>query len=116
MCCWAPLPIINQLLQKISFALQQRRHDTNTNDYNNQLRMVDAVFQEDAISMNCINTYHCNKFYPFTRGQLQYYDPDLFDGIQNLWREIAQLGDPYASVRLKNRILRSRCCTPSPCL
>ena len=115
-CCRAPLPIIHQLVRKVSFALQQRRHDTNTNGYNNQLRMVDAVFQEDAISMNCINTYHCNKFYPFTRGQLQYYDPDLFDGIQNIWREIARLGDTSASVRLKNRILRSRCCTPSPCL
>ncbi|MGK3748906.1 MAG: hypothetical protein ACI8RD_001198 [Bacillariaceae sp.] len=113
-CCWAPLPIINQLVQKIWFALQQRlRNDTNTDDYNNQLRMVDLVFQEDAISMNCINNYHCNKFYPFTRGQLQYYDPDLFCGIQKLWREISLLDGPYASMRLKNRILRSRFCPPS---
>ena len=37
---------------------------------------------------------HCNKFYPFTSGQLRHYDPELFDAIDGFWREIAAWEDP----------------------
>lgn len=64
-----------------------------------KVRMVDPVFQEAAMSRNCINVPHCNKFYPFTRGQLQHYDKDLFRGVQALWREISMWDDPKANSR-----------------
>jgi len=100
------LPIINQLVKKMSIVLRRQQRAT----HNNHLRMVDPVFQEDAMSRNCIQNYHCNKFYPFTRGQLKYYDPDLFCDIRNLWKEISMGEDPYGSIRTKNRLRRSRCC------
>ena len=40
-------------------------------------------------------TPHCNKFYPFTSGQFQYYDPMLFLEIQALWCDVAAWEDPH---------------------
>jgi len=37
---------------------------------------------------------HCNKFYPFTRSQLQLHDPGTFKEIDALWKEIANWDDP----------------------
>ena len=42
---------------------------------------------------------HCNKFYPFTRGQLRHYDPHVFDTIDGFWREISQWEDTMESKR-----------------
>jgi hypothetical protein len=36
----------------------------------------------------------CNKFYPFTRGQLQHHDMETYRVINELWREIEQWDDP----------------------
>ena len=36
---------------------------------------------------------HCNKFYPFTRGQFQHMDPYQFEVFQKLWLEIANWQD-----------------------
>ena len=36
---------------------------------------------------------HCNKFYPFTRGQLSEYDPDLFEAMKYLWQTIEEWDD-----------------------
>jgi hypothetical protein len=38
---------------------------------------------------------HCNKFYPFTKGQLRSFDPNSYKAIDSLWRQIAQWDDPY---------------------
>jgi hypothetical protein len=59
-----------------------------------KVRMVDPIFAEAAISRCCANIDHCNKFYPFTRGQLQHYDPELFRGIRDVWRGISMWDDP----------------------
>ena len=115
LCCWAPLPLMNQLVRKIGLILQrQPATKSNNNDPDNNhsqllLRMVDPVFQEEAMSRNCANVHHCNKFYPFTRGQLRHHDPDLFSDIRNLWREVSMWEDPLASMRTKKR-LRCRSC------
>ena len=37
---------------------------------------------------------HCNKFYPFTSGQLKYHDPSTFCVIEKLWKEVAEWADP----------------------
>lgn len=36
---------------------------------------------------------HCNKFYPFTKGQLQKHDPELYADFENLWKQIATWQD-----------------------
>ena len=36
---------------------------------------------------------HCNKFYPFTRGQFQFHDPELCDVFAELWKEIEDWND-----------------------
>eukprot|EP00980_Cylindrotheca_fusiformis_P011281 scaffold2597_cov116-Cylindrotheca_fusiformis.AAC.9 len=79
--------------------LYYRRHPTPI------LKHVNPIFQESAISTNCRGVAHCNKFYPFTRGQLRYHDPDLFCAMQGLWREIARWKDPEAEAK-------SRCSLP----
>lgn len=38
---------------------------------------------------------HCNKFYPFTNGQLKHYDHETYCAIDSLWKEIAQWEDPH---------------------
>eukprot|EP00553_Chaetoceros_curvisetus_P000916 CAMPEP_0204629780 /NCGR_PEP_ID=MMETSP0717-20131115/18902_1 /ASSEMBLY_ACC=CAM_ASM_000666 /TAXON_ID=230516 /ORGANISM="Chaetoceros curvisetus" /LENGTH=119 /DNA_ID=CAMNT_0051646821 /DNA_START=1 /DNA_END=360 /DNA_ORIENTATION=+ len=38
---------------------------------------------------------HCNKFFPFTHGQLQSFDPETYSVFQELWAEIAQWEDPH---------------------
>jgi len=40
---------------------------------------------------------HCNKFYPFTRGQLQYYDSATFAAMDRIWTVIATWEDPSES-------------------
>jgi hypothetical protein len=59
-----------------------------------KLRIVDPLWQEQAIGRSCLDVVHCNKFYPFTRGQLKHHDPELFHAIQKLWREIVMYEDP----------------------
>lgn len=36
---------------------------------------------------------HCNKFFPFTRGQLMLYDTVLFNIMDDLWMEISVWND-----------------------
>lgn len=69
------------------------------------LKHVNPIFQERAISTSCRSIVHCNKFYPFTRGQLKHHDPDLFRAMQGLWREIACWKDAEADAK-------SRCALP----
>lgn len=59
-----------------------------------KLRMLDPIWQEAAIGRGCRDITHCNKFYPFTRGQLKYHDPALYIAMRNLWNEIAMYDDP----------------------
>jgi hypothetical protein len=54
---------------------------------------------------------HCNKFYPFTKGQLKHYDPDTFQVMETLWNEIAHWKDPFARVTICG--IRS-CFLPAP--
>jgi len=38
---------------------------------------------------------HCNKFYPFTGGQLRSFDPTTYEAVDSLWREITEWNDTY---------------------
>lgn len=42
---------------------------------------------------------HCNKFYPFTRGQLYVHHPSTFMALQDIWDEIAKWEDPLKPKR-----------------
>lgn len=59
-----------------------------------RIRIVDPLWQEAAIGRGCRDVMHCNKFYPFTRGQLRHYDPVLFSALRDLWNEINMYDDP----------------------
>lgn len=59
-----------------------------------RVRMIDPVWQKKALIQGCRNVRHCNKFYPFTAGQLKHYDPVLYKAMSNLWNEIAMYDDP----------------------
>mmetsp|Transcript_24812 Transcript_24812/g.58881 ORF Transcript_24812/g.58881 Transcript_24812/m.58881 type:complete len:87 (-) Transcript_24812:143-403(-) len=56
--------------------------------------MIDISFQDTAVRQNCANVKHCNKFYPFTRGQLRFYDKELHDSMQSIWKTISSWDDP----------------------
>lgn len=45
--------------------------------------------------MNKVRMPHCNKFYPFTRGQLRYYDAETCALFEQLWSEISDWDDPF---------------------
>lgn len=40
---------------------------------------------------------HCNKFYPFTRGQLRHYDAETCSVFDELWSEISGWDDPFTA-------------------
>mmetsp|Transcript_24039 Transcript_24039/g.51113 ORF Transcript_24039/g.51113 Transcript_24039/m.51113 type:complete len:552 (+) Transcript_24039:132-1787(+) len=111
-CCWAPIPFVHQLIRKISSGFSNESNNNNNNNESERhklsqlLRMIDPVFRERATSRNCAKVYHCNKFYPFTRGQLKLHDPEVYEGIRGLWGEVAMWDDPFLSVRSKERIRR----------
>jgi len=44
---------------------------------------------------------HCNKFFPFTHGQLKEYDPVTFAALQHLWADIADWEDPLCPTPAK---------------
>ena len=58
-----------------------------------KIRLVDPVFQETALARSCKDVVHCNKFYPFTKGQLRYHDPATYKAMHSLWREITRWND-----------------------
>jgi hypothetical protein len=70
-----------------------------------KLRMVHPILQEHAIARSCIDTKHCNKFYPFTRGQLKHHDPDGYAAMQKLYMEIV-LWDDLEDTRQACRSLK----------
>ena len=124
--CWAPFSLrMNQFARKIGFVFQRGasfllavgkfgNNDSDGDDhYDNQqlLRMIEPVFREEAMSNNCSTIDHCNKFYPFTRGQLRHHDPDLLDAMIGLWNEVAEWEDPWASMRTKKRLQRRQSCS-----
>lgn len=51
---------------------------------------------------------HCNKFYPFTKGQLEKHDPDLFAVYTDLWTQIEAWHDEAG----EKSCLRLRSCWP----
>ena len=59
-----------------------------------KIRMIDPEWQQAALGRGCRDVKHCNKFYPFTAGQLKHHDPALFREIHNLWNEISMYDDP----------------------
>jgi len=44
---------------------------------------------------------HCNKFFPFTHGQLKEYDPVTFAALEQIWAEIADWEDPLSPTPVK---------------
>lgn len=71
---------INRILKNASATLRREHHRANQ-----QLYRVPSVGFKSP---------HCNKFYPFTRGQLRFYDKSTFDAMQNLWEKIEAWEDP----------------------
>jgi len=59
-----------------------------------KIRMIDPEWQQAALGRGCRDVKHCNKFYPFTAGQLKHHDPALFREIHKLWNEISMYDDP----------------------
>lgn len=58
-----------------------------------KLRIVNPILQEYALARSCLDVDPCNKFYPFTKGQLKNSDPGVFCALSELWGEIAMWDD-----------------------
>lgn len=100
------LPFLKKFINEIVVPCSRYKRDTKRINY---ARMMNPFFRENAMRRN--NNMHVNKFYPFTRGQLKYYDRKLYTDIQNLWNEISSWDDPYGSVQTKNKtVMRRHCC------
>ena len=75
--------------------------------YEPKQQLVDTDFQEKALARSCRGISHCNKFYPFTSGQLEHYDPYLYNAMTEIWKQIARWQDEEAVNGLIHRILVS---------
>ena len=111
--CWALFPPLTRFLKHIQGKLPTlliANHLNNEHEKDPQLaqwqRLTDLVFRETAAIHNCATIGHCNKFYPFTRGQLKQHDPELFHELSSLWREISLWEDPFVSIRTKKKLSR----------
>jgi hypothetical protein len=69
------------------------------NNNNNNNKKTVAAEQQQQLLLN--NRNHrpssyppCNKFFPFTRGQLRHHDIETYRVIQELWCDIEQWDDP----------------------
>jgi len=106
--CWAPFPPLERFVRNLQRQLKSmddsREEDVQLAQWK---RLIDPFFQERAASRNCATIGHCNKFYPFTRGQLKRHDQELFEELRNVWREISMWEDPYASLRTKKKMEQS---------
>ena len=49
-----------------------------------------------------VDVPHCNKFFPFTRGQLKNYDHETFRVMKCVWEDIALWRDDYVNVNMKS--------------
>ena len=65
------------------------------------LKSFHAIFHEDKLP-------HCNKFYPFTCGQLRNHDPTVYAVVDSLWEEIAKWEDPLLGTKFD--VSTSTCC------
>ena len=110
--CWTLFPPLARFVKNLQQKLSKSDEDTDPKLVQWQ-RLADSVFRERALNRNCANTGHCNKFYPFTRGQLKQHDPELLRELAALWREIAMWEDPFASIRTRQKLERS-CLRLSP--
>ena len=106
-CSWfwfLPQPITSSFSSSSSTPLLTRRQHHqgarraspgSSSSVPNYPRIIDPIFQETALYRNCFGVKHCNKFYPFTRGQLKYHDRATYDVMEKLWTEdIANWEDP----------------------
>jgi hypothetical protein len=60
------------------------------------------LFRKPNISIRMQTFRHCNKFYPFTRGQLRHHDPVLYEAFHNIWKDIADWDDPAGRIGCGN--------------
>jgi len=67
---------------------------------------IDDCTQADDCIISCVDDLieeeyvvsHCNKMYPFTRGQLRAYDPHVAIWIQHLWEQVENWRDPHHNI------------------
>ena len=78
--------------------LLQHRHDTHNSSSRSTIQ---SLYSSSWVPFaprpfHCRVAYpHCNKFYPFTRGQFQRHDPQMYNAFHYLWTEIiAHWEDP----------------------
>ena len=64
---------------------------------------TESWFRFLARKSSKLPSMHCNKFYPFTKGQLRYVDPILFATMEQLWVEISQWVDDEDDNRCRKR-------------
>jgi hypothetical protein len=59
-------------------------------------RISRAKSKQQSFFINCLQPRapHCNKFYPFTRGQLRFYDRSTYDTMERLWADIEAWDNP----------------------
>ena len=108
-CCgwfwFLPQPLTPSFSSSSSTPLltRQRQHHQNrrgaspisSSSTPNYPRIIDPIFQETSLHRNCLGVKHCNKFYPFTRGQLKYHDRATYNVMEKLWtQDIANWEDP----------------------
>lgn len=58
-------------------------------------RPADRLLANARSSSSSSPPMHCNKFFPFTKGQLHAYDPPLHDRVKRIWDEIETWEDEY---------------------
>lgn len=63
------------------------------------VEMIQRIFHVFSNDRRQRNIPHCNKFYPFTRGQLRVYDPGLFASFTKIWNIVRDWEDEWSEER-----------------
>jgi len=88
------LPTLIQAMQKKNLDYHQSPTYKACQYWNdNQSHHKNSSLSQWLMNRNVPSLPHCNKFFPFTRGQLQQFDPPLMKAFEELWEFISDWED-----------------------
>ena len=91
--------------RQVAFLQQQNGEE---NQSKNALFMNFYSFVEKIIGNQ--ERHHCNKFFPFTKRQLEAYDLETYQRLTEIWSFIRHWEDPFAKTLLCSGKMWFSCC------
>ena len=90
----SPPFVSSEILERQQIVLVQQNDDQNQQSKNRMLPKIYWIFDR---LMGNHERHHCNKFFPFTKRQLEAYDLETYQRLIEIWYFIRTWEDPFAN-------------------